>query len=1693
MTQARHRPSAVAVEQAGATLTYEMLERRSAEVAACLRSTGVVVVAVCLPRSPDLIVALLGVLRAGGAYLPVDPALPPDRIRGMLREADPAVVVTRTGVLPVGLTDGRRVLLLDAEGELGPGTEGSARVSRPDDLAYVLYTSGSTGIPRGVMVEHRAVSSYVEAAARMFGLRPTDRVLQFASVSVDVAVEEIFVPLSVGATVVLRTDEMLDSVPGFLASCRDQRISVLTLPTAYWHELIPWLGDEPLPETVQSVVVGGESMIADRLADWRRKVPPAVRLFNMYGPTEATVSAVADQLHLAAPDPWEPDTALDELPSPPIGRPIPGHKAYVLGDDLEPVPTGLPGELYLGGAGLARGYLGAPGRTAERFVPDPFGAEPGGRLYRTGDRVRWLPDGRLMFLGRVDAQVKIRGYRVELGEIEGALRQAPGVQDAAVTFSPPTGRVVGYVAVGTGVSVDPEEVRRHLRSMLPSYAVPTNVVVLPVLPRSPSGKVERSALPAPGDDAAATLSPEPTADPISAAVTAVWADILQRPSVGPRDDFFALGGHSLLAVQVCSRLRDLFQVEVPVRDVFEHPTPAALAALVMDQVARRHADTPSPPPARAPIEPRPGGIPLEPSVAQERLWFLAKLQPGLPAYNLAMTVPFLGPLNPDALSRSIDTLVQRHEALRTVFPDRDGLPGAELLPPIRGLMAEIDLRDRPEGARSDELGRLIAAEIDHSFDLSRGPLLRATLVRAAADVHYLLLTTHHIAADGWSLGILRRDLERAYDAYSRGRDPDFSALPVRYADFVWWQRQRLTGVALADRLKFWWNYLAGAPPRLELPTDSPRPPFQTFRGAWRLFHLDHPTVAGLLRLARRRQATPFMAFLTAFVTLLRRYSGQDDIVVGTPVANRDGTGLEDVVGYFVNTLPVRVRIPEDATGRSLVDRIRGSALEMQAHQDLAFERLLDELHPERDVSYAPVFQVMFAFQSLPAALPVPPRRAADVDETRVGRCAAKFDLVLSIDATQDGWLGYLEYNADLFDDTTAARLIAHYRTLIGELGRHPDAPVASLRLITGAESRAVLQTWNQTSFTTRGARTVPEMLERATAEHPDRVALEQSGLQLTYREAAMTAGRLAARLRGLGVGPERVVAVCVERSPALAVALWAVLRAGGAYLPLDPSYPSSRLSSMLADSGADLVVVGKRDQFRFADLRVRALVVDDHGLAIGDESSEPPESPALAPFPSQLAYLIYTSGTTGRPKGSAIQHAGLGNLTAWWASAFGLKPGDRTTAVCSPSFDAHVVELWPSLAAGATVCYADEIARMDPLGLVKWLTDLRITVSFLPTPLGEAVLSLPWPPTLRLRALLTAGDRLRVWPRSGLPFRVFNLYGPTETSVCATVAELAPPLDGRSPLPPIGGPAGNVRLFVLDEHLEPAPVGVPGELYIGGAGVGRGYYRQPGLTAERFVPDPFGPEPGGRLYRTGDVVRWRPNGELDFLHRNDSQVKVRGFRIELGEVEAALCDEPGVAAAAVVAVGEGPERRLVGFVVPEEGAAPATEPLSAALGRKLPPYMIPRHIVLLPELPLTPNGKLDRAALAKREPPASRREDLQTGLPLERELSRIWAELVGRPPATPDDNFFDSGGHSLLLTQLASRLAEVVGTELSLRPLFESPTFEGFVLTALAGMLDSALTDEAERLFAAAERAQPTAPAHPDTVGLVARVPVTTQ
>ncbi|OCA54768.1 non-ribosomal peptide synthetase [Photorhabdus namnaonensis] len=1623
--QVEKTPEATALVSENQTLSYEQLNAGANRLAHQLLALGIVPdqpVAICMASSPMRVIAVLAVLKAGGAYVPLDPAYPGERLSHILNDVAPARGLKTRGLKTRGL---KTIVLVDSTGRAALGEQALAGLTvldpnilpdQPDSnpqvlsltsrhLAYVIYTSGSTGMPKGVMIEHRGLVNLIRDKISRFDIRPASRMLQFASFGFDAGVWEIMMALGSGASLIIPDETVRQDPRRLWHYLEEQSVTHACLTPALLREG----GDLPTITIKPTLILGGEAPGPVLL----RALSHQATLFNAYGPTEITVCAAS----------WRCPSHYTDLLVP-IGRPTANTRIYLLDNYGQPVPLGAVGELYIGGDGVARGYLNRPDLTDERFLADPFSDAADARMYRSGDLARYLPDGNLLFVGRNDQQIKIRGFRIEPGEIEARLAEHPMVREARVVAlgDGQDKRLVAYI-VAEADSGLAASLHTHLSAILPDYMVPTAFVRLAAFPLTPNGKLDHRALPAPGEDALARQIYVAPQGEMEIAVAAIWRELLGVGQIGRHDNFFALGGHSLLAVRMVNRIA-AFGADLPLASLFMFPS---LSAFTEKICAQRHAGNDKLPEIR-PIS-RDSVLPL--SFGQQRLWFLAQFEGVSDTYHVPTALRLRGRLNLCAWQQALNRLFARHEALRSVFITVDGQPQVELLPAEFGLpVKKYDLRKASNV--NEQFKRLCAQEAKTPFNLARGTLIRCALIQLADEEHIFLLTQHHIISDAWSLKILESELVALYAACLNQQPDPLPLLTIQYPDYAAWQRQVFSGEGVKAQSDYWRRTLADAPVLLELPIDRPRPFQQSFTGGRVAVRIDAPLVQALKHLGQQHGATLFMTLLTAWAALLSRLSGQDDVVIGIPSANRNLREIEPLLGFFVNTLALRIDLSDMPDVATLLRRVRQTTLGAQEHQDLPFEQVVEIVQPPRRPEHTPLFQVMFAWQE------------NETEEWQLSELAvtpfeleydiAKFDLQLELTEKAGEIVGELNYSSALFDHETIERQVGYLQAILRAMVNQPQQPVMAIDILSSAERELLLENLNATEEPYPTQVCVHQLFEQQAEKTPDAIAVIYENQTLSYAELNVRANRLAHQLIALGVTPDQRVAICVTRSLARIIGLLAVLKAGGAYVPLDPAYPGERLSYMLTDATPVILIADNAGRAALSeDVLATLTALDPNTLP-----EQPDNNPQISGLtPQHLAYVIYTSGSTGRPKGVMIEHRSVVNLTLTQITQFDFCAASRMLQFASFGFDASVWEIMMALSCGAMLVIPTETVRQDPQRLWHYLEEQAVTHACLTPAMFHDGADLP---AIAIKpTLIFAGEAPSPALFQALCRRadVFNAYGPTETTVCATTWDCPPDYTGG--LIPIGSPTANKRLYLLDEHRQPVPLGTVGELYIGGVGVARGYLNRPELTAERFLNDPFSNETDARMYRTGDLARYLPDGNLVFVGRNDQQVKIRGFRIEPGEIEAQLIEHPAVSEALVLALGDGQDKRLVAYVaaqVDEELAAKLREHLSDIL----PDYMVPAAFVRLDAFPLTPNGKLDRRALPAPGEDAFARQVYEAPQgEIEIALAAIWRELLNIEQIGRHDSFFALGGHSLLAVRMIERLRRI-GLGLSVQTLFQHPT-----------------------------------------------------
>jgi amino acid adenylation domain-containing protein/non-ribosomal peptide synthase protein (TIGR01720 family) len=1600
--QALSKPDAVAVLEGDRSLSFAQLNARANVLALQLRSLGVgadVPVAICGQRRCEILIAMLATLKAGGAYLPLDPAHPLERLRFMLEDARPAVLFT-DAPLQAQLSDhcAHTLLLQPCEDE-APNLSGD---SDPQTLAYLIYTSGSTGRPKGTMLTHFGLNNYLAWARHTMGNEGRGGAPVNTSIGFDATVTSLLLPLTAGRTVTLLPEASeIEALAHALTAQNDYWL--LKLTPAHLDALRRLLDPATLAGQARTLVVGGEQLTAAMVEFWRTHAP-STRIINEYGPTETVVGCCT----------WEVNAATAHEGAIPIGLPIWNMRLYVLDDRLQPLPLGSAGELYIAGDQLGRGYLGRPGLSAERFIANPFAV--GERMYRTGDLARRRNDGVLEYLGRIDDQVKLRGFRIELGEIEAVLGACPGVKECAVIVREDRAedrRLVAYL-VGTASH---DTLRSELQKRLPDYMMPAAWVTLEVMPLTQNGKIDRRKLPVPVVEQEDATDAQKPRGPVEEMLAGIFAEVLELEQVGRDDDFFELGGHSLLAIQVISRIRTSLSGKVAVHALFEMPSVASLAAMLAKSVG--------PPVLQTSITRIHDDVDPVASFGQSRLWFLDQLSAVGAAYNVPVSLRLRGTLDKVRLAEAFNRLIERHEVLRSRFPV-DARTGGPLLTIEQGVTLAIpvtDLTDHP--AQADEVRRIAMMEALQLFDLRCDLPIRLQLLVLNPQEHVLLITFHHIASDGWSLGIVVRELAALY-----GGVP-LVPLEVRYRDYAAWQRTWFDGSRRQAQLGYWNAHLAGLPPLLALPTDRPRPTHQSHRGSSLRWSFGPALSNSLKNLARQTDATLFMVLLAGYASLLSRLAGQTDLAIGTPVANRDRLETEGIVGFFVNTLVMRPALSGEPSVRELITRVRSEALAAYAHQDLPFEEVVEALAPQRSLAHSPLFQTMFALQNTP--LSAMRLGSLDIEHLDFGNQTVTFDLVSNLWEEGGELHGLLQFSSDLFDLHTIEKFVGHLQALYAGMCSDPARAMHLLPLLS-AQELTQLQAWNQTSQSYPVDESLIAQFGRVVARHGDSAALEYSGGTVSYSELDAWSARLADELRRAGVRAGHRVGLSGERSPALIAGMLAILETGAAYVPLDPAYPTERLAFMASDCALQVALIGPGGRAP-SDVSV---------LETGQPRPYSRSRAAALVHGDAPAYIMYTSGSTGTPKGIVIPQHAVTRLVRH-TDYVQLGAGDRIAHLASPSFDAATFEIWGALLHGGTLVIVDRDTVLAPVALTAALHSRRVDTAFMTTALFNRIAQEIPQGLSCLRDLAFGGEavdprQVRAVLAAGGPKRLLHVYGPTETTTFASW-HLITAVEPEAYTVPIGQPLANGSCHVLDPHMQSVPLGVAGELYIGGAGLAHGYLARPALTAERFVANPFG-APGTRLYRTGDVVRRRTDGSIEYLARLDQQIKLRGFRIELGEIEAALTSLPGVGIAAVMLREDQPgNKRIVAYVAPLAGQQLVEEKLQADLRAQLPEYMLPAALVVLPELPLNANGKVHRTALPVPQAQVKRTLPRST---TEAALAGIWKEVLGIEDVGIEDDFFALGGHSLLATKIVARVRETLSLEVSLRQVFETPVLEAF-------------------------------------------------
>ncbi len=1634
--QVQNNPNAIAVVYEDQQISYQQLNNKANQLAHYLKNLGVgadVLVGICVERSIDMVVCLLGILKAGGAYVPIDSSYPQERLIYMLEDAHIHTLLTQEHLLP-SLKDQASdqpltVIYVDRDWhniDLHRLQDNPIISTTGDNLAYVEYTSGSTGKPKGVCIRHRGVVRLVKDT-NYIKFHPDLVFLQLAPISFDASTFEIWGSLLNGAKLAIMPPQM-PSLEELGQAIQKYRVTTLWLTSGLFNLMV----DERLEDLypLHQLLTGGDVLSVPHVQKVLQKFPNC-QLINAYGPTENTTFTCCYSM-----------TELTKFgTSVPIGRPISNTSIYILDGALQPVPIGVSGELYIGGDGLAVGYLNNEQLTAERFIPNPFTSSSTECLYKTGDLARYLPDGNIEFLGRIDFQVKIRGFRIELGEIESLLSQHPQVQETiviALADQNTNKQLVAYV-VPKQEELTSHDLRTFLKQKLPDYMMPAFFVFMDRLPLNLNGKVDRRALPAP-DLSSLSLESSfvPPSTPTEQAIAKVWQEILKIEQIGIHDNFFELGGNSLIATQVMSRLPQILALDLPLSLLFELPTIGELSERI-DTILEASGDALGS--SLTPIHAVSRDQPLPLSFAQQRLWLIDQITAHNAVYNVPLAYRLTGDLDIKIFSQSLNAIAQRHESLRTAFTVVDQQPVQSFVGNLEIDLPIIDLRSLTVNEQKQELSRIAEIEAQAPFDLSQSPLIRAKLIYLAPDQHVFFLTMHHIICDGWSLDIFFRELGLIYEALAAGQPSPLPPLLIQYADFALWQRAWLQGEVLDAQLSYWKQQLRDINPLLQLATDRPRPVVQSYKGDRQTFYLSKSIAEALKALSNSEGVTLFMTLLAAFQTLLHRYTGQADILVGCPIANRNRAEIENLIGFFVNTLALRANFTEHLTFRELLTQTKQVTLEAYAHQDLPFEKLVEELNLERDLRFNPIVQVTFVLQTEPLL-------ALDLSNLKLAHLAdyqnnmTKFDLEVSVWETPAGLAVNWGYNSDLFESATMMRMLQHYQTLLEAIASDRHLPIDQISMLTGAEQTQILETWNATATAYPQEKSIAAIFEEQVNLRSNAIAAKFGQTEISYAELNTKANHLAHYLQNKGIGDQELVGICVDQSVEMLIGLLGILKAGAAYVPLDKDYPDDRLKLMLSDAGVRIVITQQQQAARFANHGHEIICLDREWTEIS-QTPNSLKNPSNQATGNSLAYVIYTSGSTGQPKGVEVPQHAIARLVIN-TNYINIRIEDRIGQASNASFDAATFEIWGALLNGAMVVGISKETVLTPERLAATILEQQISTLFLTTALFNQIARQKPETFAPLTNLLFGGEAVdvesvRIIMANGKPTRLLHVYGPTENTTFSTwylINQIAP----NAISIPIGHAIANTQTYILDQQQKIVPIGVVGELYVGGDGLARGYLHRPELNAEKFIANSY--SPSERLYRTGDLAKYAADGNIEFVGRIDFQVKIRGFRIEIGEVEAAIARQEHVQDVIVI-VKDDPlgNKSLIAYVVAKPETALTVSQLRNFLKENLPDYMIPADFVVMDKLPLTANGKVDKKALPSPEDLRSQIADdyVMPQTEAERLIASVWQEILQINNVGIYDNFFEIGGNSLLLVQAYGKLQNLFGSQISMVMLFRYP------------------------------------------------------
>jgi amino acid adenylation domain-containing protein/thioester reductase-like protein len=1626
--QVSNSPDKIAVIFADQKLTYEALNTQANQLAHSLQNLGIqpqTRVGIYVERSLEMLVGLLAILKAGGTYIPLDPLHPLERNNLVLEDAQLQVILTQKHLIQSLPTHQAQVICLDKNQDLiaQHSTKNLNLDINPEQPAYIIYTSGSTGKPKGVEVPHQAVVNFLKSMQQTPGLTPEDVLLAVTTITFDISILELFLPLTVGAKIVITTREIAADGVKLSQELLTSGATVMQATPVTWQILkrSGWQGQKSL-----KMLCGGEAL-PRKLADWLLKKGKS--LWNLYGPTETTVWSTIFEVQKGT-----------EAVS--IGRPINNTQIYLLDKQLQPVANGEIGELYIGGMGLANGYFNRPQLTAERFITNPF--DNSTRLYKTGDLARYQPDGNLEYLGRIDHQVKIRGFRIELGEIEAILYQSSIIQEAVVIAQKDhqgDQRLVAYIIPISNHKQHHKilpKLRNLLKQRLPHYMIPSHFVFLNAFPQTASGKIDRKALPL--ADFSKNLLEDNHISPrtvVEKELAKIWLEILGLNEIGINHNFLDLGGNSLQATRIISRIQETYDLEIELRSLFENPTIAELAQQI-ENLSTRNIKS-----KLSRILPQSQTLNLPLSFAQTRLWFLDRLEPNTSVYNIPVALRLTGQLNLQVLFESFQQIIQRHESLRTTFQMVDENPVQVIQSSLQLKGSVIDLQALSATQREAQAQAILTQEAQQPFNLTQAPLWRVTVLQLDDQDYILSLVLHHILCDDWSLSIFCKELSLFYNGLCENPSFSLPQLTIQYKDFALWQHQWFQGNILEKQLTYWEQKIADLQ-KLQLPINHQNPSNLSHQGARQPIQLSQSLTEAIKDLSRQADVTLFMTLLAALGVLLYRYTDQEDIAINSPVANRHRGEVQGLIGFFVNLLILRIDLSGSPNFPQLLQRVRQVTLEAYTYQDLPFEKLVEELHLERDLKTQPLFNIAFALTN-----------THPTEELQLGGLNPQFidvyngttkcDLLLQLTETPEGLSGYFEYRTDLFEKETIARMVGHFQQLLKEIVADLNQSITQLSILTPVEHDQLLAQWNYTQQNFNQNQCFHQRFESIAEQTPDAIAVVFEDQQLTYKQLNYRANQLAHYLQTLGVKPEVLVGLCVERTLDMIIGILGILKAGGAYLPLDPHYPENRLSFMLEDAQISLLLTQTSLVKSLPKHSALVVCLDENNIEI---STQTPNNPQVQMTPENLTYVIYTSGSTGKAKGVLVQHRGLSNLTETVQHRFNITSESKILQFASLSFDASVWEIAMAFGSGGTLYLTPRETLLSGIALTQLLQQKAISIVTLPPSVLAILPKVEFP---HLQTIIVAGEAcpLKLAEYWSQGRRFFNAYGPTEATVCATMAEIPP--NPKRML--IGRPIANTQVYILDTHLQPVPIGVPGELHIGGIGLARGYLNRPELTHQRFIPNPFDTEKKSYLYKTGDLVRYLSDGNLEFLGRIDHQVKIRGFRIELGEIEAVLSQHPAVQSVVVIDREDPPgQKRLVAYLELRSlnlEKQPLILEFRSLLRKSLPDYMMPATFVLLDQLPLSPNGKVDRRQLPI--PPDILTEFEPTFIAprnaIEQQMVTLWLSVLGLKRVGIHDNFFELGGNSLLAAQLITKISEVFKVDLPVRCLFETPTVEGLSQT----------------------------------------------